>query len=74
MATKKQKREALELKRAQELEETRQAGLKALERDRARRERIKQKRAAEEAARLEKEQAEKTRLAMLDMAGAGCGD
>lgn len=43
MATKKQKREALETKRAIQAEESRLSGLKALEQERARRQRVKER-------------------------------
>lgn len=78
MATKKQKREALELKRAREAEETRQSGLQALERDRRRRAALARKR--QEEAKAESDRLEEilrqneTRLRMASMAGAGCGD
>jgi hypothetical protein len=59
MATKKQKREAAEAKRQRMLDSTRQAGLEALERDRARRARHarqveaeRQRRNASEATRI----------------------
>lgn len=78
MATKKQKRLAMDLKRQRQAEETRQSGLRAQQRAREARERASKKRqeeAAAESARLEAIlQAERTRLAMSNMAGAGCGD